>query len=377
MDTEDRNVDSPFLDNGVITHSSKELNFLSRHRWSSKILILLSILAISFLGVNLSQTTVFGNCPHSRSNPGYCSASPYWKGWPYIKYTFAFGDSWTSTSFNYTDAQPSPNEPLGNPPFPGITSSNATNWIGYLTTKYNASFLQTFNLAVSGTTLNNHITNAFPIPVTEQIYARWMPAYAEAYWTPWKRNDTLFMMFVGINDVIIMNDKTGDDLALIDKKLESMHLKLLSSLYGAGARNFLLLNVPPLERIWQPPWVSKEAIEKYGSDAKMYNRRINRVAASLKAEFADANVFVYDVHRLFNEALDEPKRFEQLRGIKNTTEFCPSYAMGTPTTDYFLPECGIPVNEYFWLNALHPTYPIHDVLAEEVVKLMESGPNVC
>lgn len=50
---------------------------------------------------------------------------------------------------------------------------------------------------------------------------------------------------------------------------------------------------------------------------------------------------------------------------------------GTPMTDYFDPECGIPVNEYFWLDALHPTYPIHDVIAEHVVKMLEKGPNVC
>jgi phospholipase/lecithinase/hemolysin len=49
---------------------------------------------------------------------------------------------------------------------------------------------------------------------------------------------------------------------------------------------------------------------------------------------------------------------------------------GTPTEDYLDPRCYIPVNQYFWLNGLHPTYPIHDVMAEHIVKLLDSGPNV-
>lgn len=45
--------------------------------------------------------------------------------------------------------------------------------------------------------------------------------------------------------------------------------------------------------------------------------------------------------------------------------------------DYYDPTCGIPVNEYFWLNSLHPTYPIHNVLAEKVSQLLADGPNIC
>lgn len=46
-------------------------------------------------------------------------------------------------------------------------------------------------------------------------------------------------------------------------------------------------------------------------------------------------------------------------------------------TDYFDPVCEIPINQYFWINGLHPTYPIHDVLAEHVSEMLKQGPNVC
>ena len=39
---------------------------------------------------------------------------------------------------------------------------------------------------------------------------------------------------------------------------------------------------------------------------------------------------------------------------------------GTPAWDTFTPGCGVPVDEYFWLNSLHPTYPMHEVVAQEM-----------
>lgn len=50
---------------------------------------------------------------------------------------------------------------------------------------------------------------------------------------------------------------------------------------------------------------------------------------------------------------------------------------GTPEPDTFYPQCGVPVNQYLWLNSLHPTGPIHEVVAAGVAELLEAGPNIC
>lgn len=50
---------------------------------------------------------------------------------------------------------------------------------------------------------------------------------------------------------------------------------------------------------------------------------------------------------------------------------------GTPESDTFIEGCGIPVDQYFWLNALHPTGPIHEVVADQIAQLLEAGPNIC
>jgi hypothetical protein len=50
---------------------------------------------------------------------------------------------------------------------------------------------------------------------------------------------------------------------------------------------------------------------------------------------------------------------------------------GTPTDDYFDPSCGVPVNQYFWLNSLHPRTPVHDVIADVLSRELLAGPNIC
>ncbi len=49
---------------------------------------------------------------------------------------------------------------------------------------------------------------------------------------------------------------------------------------------------------------------------------------------------------------------------------------GTPAQDTLDASCGVPVNQYFWLNNLHPTSAIHEVVAKGVADLLAAGPNI-
>ena len=73
---------------------------------------------------------------------------------------------------------------------------------------------------------------------------------------------------------------------------------------------------------------------------------------------------------MFNQVLSYPASYPQTTLYKNTTAYCDAYANGTPERDTLNATCGIPVNEYFWLNSLHPTYPMHDVVAKQIATLL-------
>jgi len=311
----------------------------------------------------------------------HCKATSNWPGWDRIKYAFIFGDSYTTTGFNNTGVQPSKTNPLGNPTYPGYTAANGPNWVDFLTVKYNESLLLTYNLAYGGATINSALVAPY-LPtvssVAEQIENEWFPTYAsKPASAPWSSDNTLFAIFDGINDVGNSWYYGLPATTTLNAAIFAVYHGLVDELYYAGARNFAFLNVPPVDRapLTNVQSAANQAEEK--ADILAWNNALITMAKSLKADKPDVNVFTVDANKLFTEVLDNPKSFPQTALYKNTTDYCVVYENGTPTEDYFNATCGIPVNEYFWLNTLHPTYPMQDVLAEGVAAQLEAGPNIC
>jgi phospholipase/lecithinase/hemolysin len=44
---------------------------------------------------------------------------------------------------------------------------------------------------------------------------------------------------------------------------------------------------------------------------------------------------------------------------------------GTPTWYTKDASCDLPVNEYLWLNDLHPTFPVHNATAASIAALLK------
>lgn len=44
---------------------------------------------------------------------------------------------------------------------------------------------------------------------------------------------------------------------------------------------------------------------------------------------------------------------------------------GTPEPTTYYPECGVSVDKYVWLNNLHPTWPVHKILAREMAAVAD------
>lgn len=146
----------------------------------------------------------------SAPNASACAATTEWSGFSGLKYAFVFGDSYTQTGFNFTqEPYPQPGNPLGNPPYPGYTSANGPNWIDVLTVKYNQSVLLTYNLAYGGATVDSDLVKPYEdtvLSVKQQVQDEFVPGYTgdspSAAGAPkWAGEDTLFAVWIGINDV--------------------------------------------------------------------------------------------------------------------------------------------------------------------------------
>jgi phospholipase/lecithinase/hemolysin len=239
------------------------------------------------------------------------------------------GDSYTSTSFNETGIQPTPTNPLGNPPYPGWTSANGPNWVDFLTVKHNKSVVLTYNIAYGGATINSALVAPY-LPtvssVADQIQNQWFPTYAsKPSFAPWTSKDTLFAIFDGINDVGNSWWKGVEETTKLYANIFAVYHGLVDQLYYAGARNFAFVNVPPVDRAPLSLELTPEyqAIEKAAILA--WNVLITDMAAQLKKTFPDVNVFTVDSWTLFTQVLDDPKSYPQTSGYKNVTAFCEAY----------------------------------------------------
>ncbi|KAK5683616.1 hypothetical protein LTS10_005149 [Elasticomyces elasticus] len=293
-----------------------------------------------------------------------------WPGWEGISHMVVFGDSYTTTGFNDTLAQPSRANPLGNPSYPGYTATNGPNWVDFLTTTYNATFLETINLAYGGATVDSALVKPYlptVLSLKDQIYTEYLPKYSShPSFFNWKKKSTLFASFFGIND--IGNAYGSDNASAILAQDIAEYAGLMDVLYKSGARNFLFLNVPPVNRspLTAAQGSASQTLE--ASTISAYNANITAMAANLSRTYTDATTFVFDTNRIFNQVLNDPCSHPETCAYKNTTDYCVDYENGTPSWYTLDPECGVPVDEYFWLNSLHPTFRMMNATARAIAK---------
>lgn len=110
------------------------------------------------------------------------------------------GDSYSSTGYDIHGANPSADNPLGNPPYPGDTYSGGPTWVskfvctltydevGYLCTEYKQSPILAYNFAVPGVVVQR---------LTAQIKECFLPhAGKKPEWAPWTSKNSLFCILI-------------------------------------------------------------------------------------------------------------------------------------------------------------------------------------
>ncbi|KAF5027011.1 hypothetical protein F66182_886 [Fusarium sp. NRRL 66182] len=297
-------------------------------------------------------------------------ASNYWNGFSKLKTLFVFGDSYSRTGFDASSKdQPSATNPLGNPAFPGRTSANGPNWVGHLTATYNASSFLTYNYGASGATLDISIVNNNGYDVIQEINDDFLPYHTEG--KTFASESSLFAVWIGIND--IANSYLNGDPDVNADIFASFRYRI-DTLWEAGARNFLLLTVPPLEQAPRITGSSASAtrIPLIASATQDWNKRVNAFQKRIKYLHPTATVFVYDTYPLFERVMDDPSHYKETAIYKDTTSYCSAYQNGTPEMDTKLDECDYAADEYFWLNSFHPTSAMHKLLAKHVAKYLSS-----
>ncbi|KAI9047552.1 hypothetical protein LZ554_008268 [Drepanopeziza brunnea f. sp. 'monogermtubi'] len=219
------------------------------------------------------------------------------------KYIFSFGDSYTATNFDINGEQPSAKNPMGNNDIGnGLTSAQGPVWIEFLTKKYNTSPVLTYNFAVGGASI--------PDDYTVQIQERYQPKYSSDKF--WHGSNTLFTSWIGINDVsdAWINKNSQQLLVRLDK-----WDGLMEQLWDTGARNFFIVNNPPLERSPFIAGFDKGSIALYKRNIQIYNENLAKHVSAFREKHPEASIMLYDVHALFTKVMDDPQKY----GFKDAT----------------------------------------------------------
>lgn len=247
----------------------------------------------------------------------------------------------------------------------GTANANGPNWIEYLATAHNQSNIRVVNLSNGGATVDTALVAPFTdsvLSLKQQVEDDYLPHYSNTTEKiPWDRSNTLFVFWMGLNDVARTEPKST-----LYTEIFEVYSSLLERVYKSGARNILLMNAPPVDKAPEIVQQGPALVLSRAAGVADFNKRLSSMAAKLTKAHKDAKVFLFDSG--FSKIMSDPCSFPQTCSIKFNETTCEAYLGGKPdwalnTTSL---NCGVPIDGYFWLNALHPTTIVHNATAQYI-----------
>ncbi|KAK6066917.1 lysophospholipase a [Seiridium cupressi] len=296
--------------------------------------------------------------------------------WANTKYFIAFGDSYTfiqgtagvtNKSFigSYTDFSFTSTKLLNNQivqSFTG-TAEGGPNWVEYLTgcaTK-NGQYLpsscaiQPWDFAWSGASVSEqflprHLAGTVPLVNQTQQYLTYAdPVLKSASNVKLDKTKALVAIWIGINDVFDSKTYKPTSISYKDfwtQEIQAVFQQSVTSLLNSGFKNFLFLNLPPLDRI--PSNQASSSPYPSTNGLSWWNTALASQVASFQSNNAGTKAMLYDANTFLNKVMNNPGNY----GITNTSNYCPGWQQADVLTNPGKYGCA-PLNQYFWFNAVH------------------------
>ncbi|KAI0710089.1 hypothetical protein C8Q76DRAFT_624757 [Earliella scabrosa] len=151
---------------------------------------------------------------------------------------------------------------------------------------------------------------------------------------------TTYFVSMGINDC---GSTDADELEpIVESVFDTVH-----DLYvKAGARNLILVDVPPIDR--SPQATDSGMSDEIEERVKTWNELLHTQATEFGTSSTEATVLLFSSHQVLSEVLDDPAEFD--------------FGEDDPTTE----------GGGIWADDLHLTADVHDVLAERLLSSVTS-----
>jgi thermolabile hemolysin len=166
---------------------------------------------------------------------------------------------------------------------------------------------------------------------------------------------TLYVMLAGANDLIGGQTNMSVPIGSLQSSI--------NRLVTAGAREFLVINLPPLGNT---PRYNGSTSTRDQSNAwsQQYNTALATMLNGVQAGNTALSVHQLDLFSLFNRVLAEPALFDV---VNVTSSAAPGLSPGDTSynTAQFVPN----PNKYLFWDDLHPTAAVHAMLAQRALDL--------
>lgn len=173
-------------------------------------------------------------------------------------------------------------------------------------------------------------------------------------------DDTLYVMFIGGNDVRYARNKEEwtEAVQIVEEAARNI-ANQIQVLAASGAKNWLVVNSPDIGSIPETRMIA-EAMGLVGLPARttmltiLFNGALKKHLQQLK-EDSDIEVEHFNLFKLFGRIIEKSDKL----GFSNSTEACFSSEQGV-----FFPGCsyGYNFDQYIYFDEIHPTARVHELV---------------
>jgi phospholipase/lecithinase/hemolysin len=171
-------------------------------------------------------------------------------------------------------------------------------------------------------------------------------------------DDTLYIIFIGGNDIRDMRDATDDNMARTILHTATHNIEnALSQLHAAGANHFLVINSPDIGEI--PETRAKalathnyRLIERTSQKTTAYNKELAETVQETKKQ-KDISIVLFDLFKFFNGIVGNAKAYH----FSNNKEGC------LIEDTVFSTICDeTKIDSFVYFDQIHPTQRVHERL---------------